>query len=148
VLLLPCTLGRQGHTIQVGCTSLYSQFVLTPVHLPEARSNMREYEVAGFPGCIGSTDCTHVTTKRCEYWLKNNHLGAKSSHTTRKFSLTCNHRRRIIHSMHGGPGRWNDQTMVCLDQFISGVQDGYLLQDNDFELLDYDHLGNMISVKY
>ena len=38
--------------------------------------------------------------------------------------------------------------MVCLDQFISGVRDGYLLQDNDFELLDYDLLGNVISVKY
>jgi len=74
-------------------TSLYSRFVITPVHLPEARSNMREYKVAGFPGCVGSTDCTHVTTKRCEYRLKNNHLGAKSSHTTRTFNLTCNHRR-------------------------------------------------------
>jgi hypothetical protein len=38
--------------------------------------------------------------------------------------------------------------MVRLDQFISGVQDGYLLQDNDFKLLDYDHLGNVISMKY
>jgi len=62
--------------------------------------------------------------------------------------VTCNHRHRIIHSTHGGPGRWNDQTMVHLDQFISGVRDSYLLQDNDFELLDYDHLGNVISVRY
>ncbi len=38
--------------------------------------------------------------------------------------------------------------MVHLDQLISGVWDGYLVQDNDFELLDYDLLGNMISVKY
>jgi hypothetical protein len=38
--------------------------------------------------------------------------------------------------------------MVRLDQFISGVRDGNLLQDNDFELLDYDLLGNVISVKY
>jgi hypothetical protein len=53
-----------------------------------------------------------------------------------------------VYSTHGGPGCWNDQTMVRLDQFISGVRDGYLLQDNDFELLDYDHLGNLISVKY
>ncbi len=134
--------------IEFCSTSLYSRFVLTPVHLPEARSNMREYEVAGFPGCVGSTDCTHVTTERCEYRLKNNHLGAKSSHTTRTFNLTCNHRRRIIHSTHGGPGRWNDQTMVRLDQFISGIRDGLLLQDNDFELLDYDRLGNIISVMY
>jgi hypothetical protein len=38
--------------------------------------------------------------------------------------------------------------MVRLDQFISGVRDGYLLQDNDFELLNYDRLGNVICVKY
>jgi hypothetical protein len=38
--------------------------------------------------------------------------------------------------------------MVRLDQFISGVRDGYLLQDNNFELLDYNLLGNVISVKY
>jgi hypothetical protein len=34
--------------IEFCSTSLYSRFVLTPVHLPEARSNMREYEVADF----------------------------------------------------------------------------------------------------
>jgi hypothetical protein len=38
--------------------------------------------------------------------------------------------------------------MVRLDQFISGVRDGHILQDVDFELLDYDYLGNVISVKY
>ena len=41
-----------------------------------------------------------------------------------------------------------DQTMVSLDRLIFGVCDGCLLQDNDFELLDYDCLGNAISVKY
>ena len=53
--------------IDFGSTSLYTRFVLTPLHLPEALSNMREYKVAGFPGCVGSTDCTHITTERCEY---------------------------------------------------------------------------------
>ena len=28
------------------------------------------------------------------------------------------------------------------------LRDGYLVRDNDFELLDYDLLGNVISVKY
>ena len=105
--------------IDFGSTSLYSRLVITPLHLPEALSNMQEYKMAGFPGCIGSTDCTHITTERCEYRLKNNHLGAKSSHTTWMFNLACNHRRRILHTMTGGPGRWNDQTMVRLD-FIGG----------------------------
>jgi len=94
------------HTFIDFCsTSLYLQFVLTPLHLPEARSNMQEYQIAGFPGCVGSTDCMDITTKRCEYRLKNNHLGAKSSHTTRTFNLTCSHHCRIQHSTHGGPGR-------------------------------------------
>ena len=109
---------------------------------------MQEYKVAGFPGCVGSTDCTHITTERCEYWLKNNHLGPKSSHTTQTFNLTCNHCRQNLHTTTGGPGRWNDQTMVRLDKFISGVRDGILLQDIDFELLDFDCFGNIISVKY
>ena len=110
---------------------------------------MQKYKVAGFPGCVGLTDCTHNTTQRCEYQLKNNHLGVKSSHTTPRFNLTCNHRRYILHTTTGGPVRWNDQTMVRLDKFISvGVRYGILLQDNDFELLDFDHFGNVISVKY
>ena len=38
--------------------------------------------------------------------------------------------------------------MVRNDKFITGVCDGCLLQDNDFELLDYDCLGNVTSVEY
>jgi hypothetical protein len=81
--------------------------------------------------------------------LKNNHLGANNSHTTRAFNLTCSHLRWILHSMHVGPGWWNNQTsMVRNDKFITGVCGGCLLQDNDFELLDYDCLGNVTSVEY
>ena len=91
--------------IDFGSTSLYSRFVITPLHLPEALSNIQEYKVAGFPRCVGSTDCTYITTERCEYQLKNNHLlGTKSSHTTRTFNLTCNHRWQILHTTTGGPG--------------------------------------------
>ena len=78
--------------IEFGSTTLYSMNVLTPVNLAEAQSNMTEYAEAGFSGCVGSSDCTHITTERCEYNLKNNHLGGKSSHTTCTFNLTCNHR--------------------------------------------------------
>ena len=101
--------------IEFGSTTLYSMHVITPVNLAEAQTNMTEYTEAGFPGCVGSTDCTHITMERCEYNLKNNHLGAKSSHTTRTFNLTCNHRRRILHTTRGGPGRWNDMTTIRFD---------------------------------
>jgi hypothetical protein len=98
---------------------------------------------SGLPGCVGSSDCTHIVTDRCEYNLKNNHLGAKNSLTTRTFNLTCNHRRRILHTTSGGPGRWNDQTMVRLDSFISGIRDGIVLDDVNFELFAHDSKGRV-----
>jgi hypothetical protein len=111
--------------------------VLTPVNLAEAHSNMAEYAEAGFPCCVGSrsSDCTHITTQGCEYNLKNNHLGGKSSHTTRTFNLTCNHRWRILHTTRGSPGRWNDMTMVRFDTFLTDIRAGRILTDNEFELL-------------
>ena len=85
--------------------------------------------------------------QKMQYNLKNNHLGPKSSHTTRTFNLTCNHRCRVLHLTTGGPGRCNDQTMVGLDHLISGIRDS-ILKDLEFELLAYDKEGDIIAVKY
>jgi hypothetical protein len=52
--------------IAFGSTSFYSQHVLTPVHLAEAHSSMAEYTEAGFPGCVGWSDCTYITTEQCK----------------------------------------------------------------------------------
>ncbi len=56
--------------IQLGSTALYQKLVITPFDLPAANANMYEYSQAGFPGCVGSCDCTHIVTKWCEYNLK------------------------------------------------------------------------------
>jgi hypothetical protein len=65
--------------IQFGSTVLYKKWVLTPFNLPKAKSNMNKYTQAGFPVCVGSSDCTHIVIDRSQYNLKNNHIGAKSS---------------------------------------------------------------------
>ena len=109
---------------------------------------MRGFNLAGFPGCVGSCDCTHIVSERCEYNLKNNHLGAKSSQTTRTFNLTCNHRRRILHTTNGGPRLWSDQSMVRLDTFVSGIRDGTVLNDVDFELLTHEKTGNIQILRF
>ena len=122
--------------IKFGSTVLYEKYVLTPVFVNKTKTHMREFEESGFPGCVGSSDATHITTDRCEYNLKNNHLGPKSSLTARSYNICVNHRRRILHSTPGGPARWNDQTMVRFDHFITQIRsDGLNLQENTFELL-------------
>jgi hypothetical protein len=60
--------------VEFGSTVLYEKYVLTPDNFNEAKTHMREFEEAGFPGCVGSSDATHIMTDRCEYNLKNNHL--------------------------------------------------------------------------
>jgi hypothetical protein len=95
--------------INFGSTTLYDRYVQFPSNYEEAKRHMREFAMAGLPGCVGSTDATHIVTWACEYNLRNNHLGGKSKAKTRSFNTMCNHRRHILHSTRGGPGRWNDK---------------------------------------
>ncbi len=109
-----------------------------PTCVNDGFSHMAEYASVGLSGCIGSIDCTHIITEQCEYNLKNNHTGFKSTNTTRTYNLICIHRHHILHSTTGRPGRQNDQTMVRLDQFISSIHDGCMLSDNTFQLESID----------
>jgi hypothetical protein len=47
-----------------------------------------------------------------------------------------NHRRQIIASTVGYPGRWNDMTIVRFDGFVTDIQRGFYLQDHKFTLKD------------
>ena len=102
----------------------------------EIRSCLHEYAQAGFPGCIGSADATHITMEMCSANFKQQNTGGKSSHTTRAFNITVNHRRRILSTTKGYPGRWNDKTLVTFDEFMRGIQDGEKLADVEFDLCE------------
>jgi Plant transposon protein len=113
---------------------LYPKWVKRPETPEEVEDCMSEFKEAGFDGCIGSADVTHVILEKCHSRLRNQHLGSKSSHATRAFQIVVNHRRQIIASTAGYPGRWNDQTIVRFDGFITDIQRGLYLNDNKFSL--------------
>ena len=113
---------------------LYPKWVKRPETPEEIKDCMSEYVEAGFNGCIGSADVTHVILERCHSRLKNQNLGGKSSHTTRAFQIVVNHRRQIIASTVGYPGRWNDQTIVRFDGFVTDIQKGDYLNNHKFKL--------------
>lgn len=115
---------------------LYPKWVKRPETPEEIEDCMSEYAEAGFDGCIGSADVTHIILERCHYKLKNQNLGGKSSHTTRAFQIVANHRRQIIASTVGYPGRWNDMTIVRFDGFVTDMQNGNYLNDHKFTLKD------------
>ena len=96
----------------------------------------------GWVSWMLSCDCTHIITERCQYNLKNNHFGGKNALTTRTFNLTCNHHCHILHTTNRGPGRWDDQSMVRLDTFVSGICNGSVLDESNFKLLAHNNNGN------
>lgn len=115
---------------------LYPKWVKRPETPEEIEDCMSEYVQAGFDGCIGSADVTHVILERCHSRLKNQNQGGKSSHTTRAFQIVANHRRQIIASTVGYPGRWNDMTIVRFDGFVTDIHNGTYLNEHQFNLKD------------
>jgi len=63
--------------------------------------------------------------------------------------LTVNHRRRILCSTRGHPGRWNDKTLVQFDHLSTDLRDGKKYSDIGFELLQRDPVtDNIKAVRY
>ncbi|KAG7363431.1 hypothetical protein IV203_026791 [Nitzschia inconspicua] len=107
-----------------------------------------EYAQAGFPGCIGSMDATHIACEKVDFRLRQNHLSFKLPYTSRTYNLTCNHRRLVICTTDGHPARWNDKSIQHFDKLATGLNEGTLLPDLMFELYDYDAEGNVVKKKY
>lgn len=137
---------RFFHLFVAACTKyLFPKYVVEPTTAEEIEDAISEFKEAGFDGCIGSADATHVIMEKCTARLKNQHLGGKMPHTARAFEITVNHRRRILATTVGFPGRWNDKTIVRFDGFINRIHRGLLYEDVKYKL--YKLNGKQISVK-
>lgn len=120
--------------IKFGSTVLFDRYVISPATNEEAQHHIGEMLRAGYPGAVGSTDATNIIIKRCKYQLRQQHLGHKQSKTARTYNVTVNHRQIILSTTRGHPCTWNDKTLIRFDEFVSGLNDGSLLQDVIFEL--------------
>lgn len=120
--------------IAFGREVLYPMYVKFPTTPSEAYSHMFDYHKVGFNGAIGSTDGTHIASEKIPFSLQQHHDGHKLPIPSRTYNLTCDHRRRILHSTQGHPARWNDQTLVLFDRLVTGIHDGELLDDVSFKL--------------
>ena len=48
--------------------------------------------------------------------------------------MTVNHRRQILHSTTGHPGRWNDKTLIRFDSFMTDLHSGAFNNTMSFDL--------------
>ena len=90
----------------------------------------------------------HVITENCSHRLKQNHFGGKSKLTCQSFNLTCNHRRKILHTTSGHPARWNDKNIVLFNNFATDLRNGTIMNDNQFVLFEHNESDIIVEVKY
>lgn len=102
------------------------------------KSDLFKQNLAGFHGCIGSGDCTHVIIEQISRFLKNAHKGPKLHCAARTFEIFVNHRRRIMSTTVGFPSTWNDKTVVKFDGTINAVRSGELYGKEVFTLENAD----------
>jgi hypothetical protein len=52
--------------ISIGRTVLYPRYVRAPVSADDCATHMVEFSLAGFNGCVGSSDATHISLKKMQ----------------------------------------------------------------------------------
>jgi len=86
-----------------------------------------------------------ISPWRCAAPTLNSKTQGARALTTRAFNITVNHRRRILSTTKGYPGRWNDKTLVTFDDFMRGIQDGEKLAHVEFDLCEPS--GNQVRLR-
>ena len=65
--------------IKYGSTQLWNEYVIKTIINADAEYNNELFASAGFPGCIGSVDGTHVLIECCVDWAQNKYKGYKQN---------------------------------------------------------------------
>ena len=78
---------------------------------PQLDVVLKQYELLGFPGCCGSTDCVHVPWNACPQGER--HLFySRYGYPSVAYSVTVDHSRRILSVTAGHPGSRTDKTII------------------------------------
>ena len=110
--------------IAFGAEVLFPKHVTLPETLQELEKCEHPYRIAGFPGCIGSSDATHIRLERVAAGIRQEHCGWKLVETARTFNVTVDHSRQILSSTTGHPARWSDATLARLDPMFDRLNSG------------------------
>ena len=134
--------------IDYASTVLFKRYVVMPQNAEEGKIHMHKVELVGFPGCLGSTDATHIAVDKCYNLVRQLHKGPKLHLPSRTYDLTENHRHCILYTTSDHPSWLTDMTLQRFDKFMLGVRDESLMGDVVFELYDMDENSNVIKVIY
>ena len=134
--------------IKYGSTHLYKKHVTDKAKQYFNSSDMKCFSIAGFNGCVGSTDAIHIEMLSCPTWTNIRHKSYKLQNPARSYNVTVSHERQILHCTQGHPATYNDKSIINSDPFYNNIKDGKTFSKKDFTLFEYDSEGNVVEAHY
>ena len=113
--------------------ALKDRWIFYPTDAAGVADNLEVYARLGFPGAIGSVDCTHVYWGRCPALFQNTYSG-KEKKPTVAYKVTVNRSGCCLYISPGHPGSRNDKTIVKTDQLVMDLKEKKILHDVEFKL--------------
>ena len=118
-----------------GSVHLFAMFVFLPKTQKQFEECMQGYNLAGFPGCFGSIDATHVRVWQESAGSRILATG-KEKFASRAFQICVNNDRRILSTTQGFYGSYADATIVIRDELALNLQMGGLGKDVEWKLFN------------
>mmetsp|Transcript_14625 Transcript_14625/g.24207 ORF Transcript_14625/g.24207 Transcript_14625/m.24207 type:complete len:176 (-) Transcript_14625:1584-2111(-) len=118
------------------CNFIFKQFIegvatkLFPVYVkplemgsPDFIAATNTYARMGFPGCVGSVDCTHIYWDKCPVELTNL-CKRQDKPPSLSYELVCDHSTRIHSCTDGFVGTSHDGLVVVNDPYMQRIYNG------------------------
>ena len=134
--------------IKYGSDVLFKTYVTDAAKSLEMKDLTKLFTQAGFNGCIGSTDATHVPMLSCAAWAQIVHTGSKMKIPCRTYNVTVSHSRQILGSTLGHPATFNDKTLIMFDRLLTNIHNDKLRKDHVFTLLEKNDQNEIVEVTY
>lgn len=96
----------------------------------EMKKMMETFASLGFPGCVGSVDCTHVRWDQCPA-LYRNLMKGKEGYPTVAFEVICDHQRKILHCSSSFFGTTNDAVLCYQDDVVEDILKGKFSEERN-----------------
>jgi len=112
-----------------------SRFIRAPAIASEVQEASDLYARLGFPGCVGSIDCTHVRWVKCPSQTLHSHVG-KEKFASRVFQVVVDATRRILVFTSSAPGSVSDKSVAHVDPFIRTLRTNSLFTEFQYHLRD------------
>lgn len=116
---------------------------VTPPKDDHLRRVLDTYARLGFPGAVGSVDCTHIFWDKCPVALSNLCKG-KEKFPSLSFEVVVDHDRRIHSCTDGFVGTAPDSVIVVNDEYCRSIAEGRF---KDLKYSLYKEDGSFVTVE-